>query len=201
MSYETGKARSASGRMTPRDFIDTWLFGSPPYAFALYRDDYGMFRRELAEKLRVHPSDLALVGSARLGFSMNPSKLLAPFSEASDLDVVVVSSLIFDEAWCNLLTLERSAQSGDAEEKRLFRKTRENFFDGYLRPDRVPVASWLSKEWFPKLAGPYVSPTAKRHATSAWLFKSWWHAEQFYSNNIASIQRDIKKLLANEDLK
>jgi hypothetical protein len=201
MSYDTGKARAASGGMAPRDFIDTWLFSCQPYAFSLYSDDYGMFRRELSEKLRVHPSDITLVGSARLGFSMNPSKLLAPFNEASDLDVVVVSSLIFDEAWCNLLALETSAKSGDAEEKRLFRKTRESFFDGYLRPDRVPVASWLSKEWFPKLAGPYKSQTAKRHATSAWLFKSWWHAEQFYANNIATIQRDIKKLLANEESK
>ncbi|WP_328625884.1 hypothetical protein OHA88_14855 [Streptomyces sp. NBC_00353] len=43
-----------------------------------------------------------LVGSARLGYSMNPSKNYRKFHEGSDLDIAVISPELFEKAWGEL---------------------------------------------------------------------------------------------------
>jgi len=193
---DTTTAKKAALTMPPLQFLDDWLFGAAPHAFTCYEDSYSAFCRELATSLGVHPADVALVGSGRLGFSLNPQHLLSRFSGTSDLDVVVVSSSVFDGAWTDLLHGSVSTAFAETEERRRLRKTQDNFFDGYLRSDHVPVGSALSREWFPKLAGPFSSVTARRHEVKAWLFKSWWHAELFYLRNVSAVRPALQKLMA-----
>ena len=76
--------------LAAREFIDRHLFGGSPWAFRASPPEYDEFRAELAHRLAVDAGGIALVGSGRLGFSLNPHHLLSSFGSASDLDVVVV---------------------------------------------------------------------------------------------------------------
>lgn len=179
-------------------FIHEWLFSSDPYAYRQSKGGFSAFRTELATLLDIHAAEMIMVGSAQLGFSLNPKKLLRSFIDESDLDVVVVSSELFDAAWKDLLERSAGIQQLEAEDRRRFKKTQENFFRGYLRPDLLPTGCGLVKDWFPRLAGPFRCPVAARHPVKAWLFKSWWHAEHFYRDGITKVQPELARLLSVE---
>ncbi len=170
-----------------------WVLSTTPFAFRSARGAYSAFRLEVSQLLDVHPADICLVGSGQLGFSLNPWHLLSAFDRSSDLDLVVVSSDIFDHAWRELIATQSILAAGSDRDR--LRKTRDSFFDGYLRHDKLPLSSALSKSWFPKLAGPFKSDVAKRHEVKAWLFKSWWHAVGYYANGLARVQPHIRELL------
>lgn len=64
--------------------------------------DYVRWRHRIASELSVDPMAIQLVGSARLGYSMNPRKKFRRFSGDSDLDIAVISPELFEDAWAEL---------------------------------------------------------------------------------------------------
>lgn len=70
---------------------------------------YNEFREFFGEKFKVTPKNICLTGSGKLGFSLDPDADFRPFnSEESDLDIVVVSSEIFEKFWTILLNAQYS---------------------------------------------------------------------------------------------
>lgn len=83
---------------------DEYLMGTYVWCFhEKFKEEsykkYDQFRRYVASKLNVHFHDIAIIGSAKTGFSMNPSKSFKEFDEKSDIDVVVVSSTLYYKFW------------------------------------------------------------------------------------------------------
>ena len=69
-----------------------------------YYAQYDNLKLFFAEKLEINSSDVCIVGSAKLGFSLNPRNNFSNFhEEKSDIDLVVVSRKIFDNFWTLLL--------------------------------------------------------------------------------------------------
>jgi hypothetical protein len=192
---EVEAAKRSAAVSPPADFVKEWLLSSNPYAFRGVAGDYARFRAELSHLLGIHAAEMTIVGSGQTGFSLRPDQLLRPFRSESDLDLVLVSSEIFDAAWRDLLTASMGIRTLDEEDRKRFRKTQEIFFSGYLRPDLLPSGAALAMNWFPKLSGPFRSAIAARHPVKAWLFKSWWHVERFYADGLARVQPEISRLL------
>lgn len=69
-----------------------------PFVFESKRQ-YLTWRDTLAQQLEVDGRDLAIVGSAATGRSLNPRKRFKTFDAESDIDIAVVSSHHFDQAW------------------------------------------------------------------------------------------------------
>lgn len=182
--------------LAAREFIDRHLFGCSPWAFRASPAEYDDFRGELAHRLSVDAAEITLVGSGRLGFSLNPHHLLSAFGAASDLDVVIVSSATFDEAWTELIEKAADIALASEEERRRLKKVKENFFLGFLRPDHLPLTTKLASDWFPKLASRFESQVARRHEVKAWLFKSELHARVLYSDHVSRVQSDIKRMVS-----
>ena len=117
-SYKTAKeSLLASLKDLPAaDFASRQLLDRVPWLFSdrtLYID----WKAELAAELGVDPYMLLVVGSAAVGFSLNPYKRFAPFGQNSDIDVAVVSMRHFDDAWRWLRGLEpwKSLTKADRE--------------------------------------------------------------------------------------
>jgi hypothetical protein len=89
-------AKNAAAHSSPIEFVHRWLLSSHPFAFRAVDGSYPEFKAELATRLQVHAAEMTIVGSAQLGFSLNPSQLLRRFRRESDIDVVIVSSAVFD---------------------------------------------------------------------------------------------------------
>lgn len=72
---------------------------------------YIKWRHLVAAELDVDPMAVQLVGSARLGYSMNPRKNFRKFHGGSDLDIAVISPELFDKAWGELREIIEDAFS------------------------------------------------------------------------------------------
>jgi hypothetical protein len=189
------QAMRAAATHEPMEFVDELLFAMPPFAFRSRPVEYDEFRQEVADRLGVNVTNIDIVGSGRLGFSLNPDHLLSHFRPGSDIDLVIVSSQVFDSAWEEMLANGASIGLANEDERRRLKKTRDSFFQGYLRPDHVPLGTFLGREWFPKLSTRFTSNVARAHEVNAWLFKSKVHARSFYEANVARVRGNVRHML------
>ena len=106
---------------------------------------YFCLRDTVAKKFSLHPNEVLVVGSAKLGFSIAPGKKYKIFGENSDIDVVIISSYFFELIWKNLRRYE--SQGGYWEYNESFKKF---FFRGWIRPDKLPPDHKFefAKEWW-----------------------------------------------------
>ena len=122
----------------PRAFVSEHLLEKTPFAFAGDGVAWSKYRLLLADKLDVDPQEVVLMGSAGLGFSLNPKKGLAAFHSGSDFDFGVVSSYHFDLAWRYLRQSRVRWLSLPGEVKRAIRQHRQNYvFTGTI------AANWF----------------------------------------------------------
>ena len=72
-----------------------FLLEGVPYVLRDSPMKYIIFREQVAERFAIGSQDVCIVGSAKLGFSPSAHQFGRPFSETSDVDVVVISEPLF----------------------------------------------------------------------------------------------------------
>lgn len=76
---------------------EVWIFKS---TFGeRWFEQYDKFKKYVAKKLGVHYNNIGIAGSAKLGFSLNPTKNFRNFNDTSDVDIIIVSQRLFNEFW------------------------------------------------------------------------------------------------------
>lgn len=76
---------------------EVWIF---KITFGEYWfEQYNKFKKYVAQKLEVHYNNIGIAGSAKLGFSLNPTKNFRNFNDTSDVDIIIVSQRLFNEFW------------------------------------------------------------------------------------------------------
>lgn len=86
-------------------FLSHRLLGTIPTIFEENRVSYMDWKQDLSRLLDVDSYSILFVGSAALGFSLNPHKAFKPFGHDSDVDIAVISARYFDAAWHFFRTL------------------------------------------------------------------------------------------------
>lgn len=86
---------AAEGRDARMALVQLWITEGIPYAFRHCPAVYASMRAWLACELDVHPKEISMTGSGRLGESWVPNKLGTPFGPESDLDLFLVSPDFF----------------------------------------------------------------------------------------------------------
>lgn len=104
-------------------------------------------KQRVAAKFSVHHTDVLVVGSAKLGFSIAPGKRWRPFRDTSDIDVAIVSRELFEEIWreiSRLLTIDPLVDWRNKYKYALYH------LHGWIRPDMLPnsPALPLADDWF-----------------------------------------------------
>lgn len=83
----------------PNEFLNNYIFDRVPAVFAGDRVLYISWKHRLSKLLEVDANELVIVGSAALGFSLNPAHPFTSFDDESDVDVAVISSYHFAQSW------------------------------------------------------------------------------------------------------
>jgi hypothetical protein len=118
------------------------IFGS---CTQLDDERYYALKAAVAENFEVHPNEIIVVGSTKLGFSIAPGKRYRAFGETSDIDVAIVSTQLFDRVWHEIFSYLDSARSW--EDRRAF----TNYFvHVWVRPDKLPPGEnfQFTEDWF-----------------------------------------------------
>ncbi len=184
--FEDFRARVQHGE--PRHHVNSSLLFSLPYVFRQKPELYDEFRRELADSLGVPERAVAVVGSAQLGFSLNPRNLGRPIAPSSDIDVIVVSQPHFDQAWLELneLTKEIWLQAGFNKE-RIF-ECKEDLYWGYIRIDRLPRSVSLARDWLPAFSRLSSDDRFGNRVVTGRLYRTWRQVERSYASIIARLR-------------
>ena len=113
------EAAHSGGESARIALAQLWLSEGIPHAFGNCPVIYEAVRSWLSTQLGVHAKEISLVGSARLGKSLNPKKLGKPFLNCkSDLDIFIVSNCLFEALREDFCRWSRDFESGRLQPKK-----------------------------------------------------------------------------------
>ena len=137
--------------LTGRQIYDKYLVGNVVWYFkeylkiADYNGQYDDLKRYIAEKVDVHFSNIAIVGSAKTGVSFNPSNNLRAFTSESDIDLVIVSEKHYKEIWKAYLEMFYKNNVPDG-----YREINSSIFKGFVSvktstKSHIDIIAWEKK--------------------------------------------------------
>lgn len=149
------------------------IFGD---CYMLNNEQYFSLRLLIAKQFKVHPNEVLVVGSAKLGFSIAPQKKFRPFGEKSDIDVVIVSDSLFSSVWSSVYSIWIDKVIWEAEHD--FKKY---LFRGWIRPDKLPPSTkfTFAKDWWEFFREITSSSEFGPYKISGALYKSWDFLESY----------------------
>jgi hypothetical protein len=186
MPYLTKDQFAAMVRDNPhREIVEQQIFAGIPFAFRDAPADFDLLRNELAAGLKLDESNITVIGSGRTGFSLDPDKFGAPYGPHSDLDVAVVSNVLFDRCWLKLCALTRPSLTYDARTREIIKEHRQsNVFYGFMKMSHlVGVLAPESYDWNRAFKGLSRQPRLAGLDIKGRLYRTWDHVRlhQLYS--------------------
>tara|TARA_R110002074_G_scaffold396334_1_gene585636 strand:+ start:1943 stop:2461 length:519 start_codon:yes stop_codon:yes gene_type:complete len=153
--------------------------------------DYQYFRDTISAKLGLSAEDVALVGSSKYGFSLNPkpTKTYQPFHEESDLDVVIVGEDLFERTWgafreayYNGYSWIKARHESDVFRRFVLLLPEENYKTVYLRS-----TSRLMDE----MAVEVGQKTGINRKLKYRIYADWEAALNYYTHGLEKLQRSL----------
>lgn len=188
-----------------------FLLDGTPFVFSKSPMKYIIFKEQVASEFDLGSQDVCIVGSARLGFSPSAHKFGKPFAETSDVDVVLISELLFLEGSQALfqelnqvgppLHLGKGFNPKPVQvESEIWRKVKEairNFVFNNFNPGLLPYGHPLSQRIFDGIASTTglflaLEPQIFVSKIRCRIFRSWKAAEDYYANSLRQAQSQLK---------
>lgn len=137
-------------------------------------------RKEIADWSGVHTNDVVMVGSGKLGFSIDPTQAFKNFHRESDLDMAIVSSELFDYYWRQVFFYMQS----DA-----YWKDRDEFnsyiLKGWMRPDLLPSSNFqIRREWWTFFGGLSNRQDYGQYKVRGCVYKNWDFLEEYQTSGL-----------------
>ena len=183
------------GHLGPERVVRKYSLSTQPYA--LSPDVYFELQVTVADHFGIHPSEVTVVGSGQLGFSIVPRKRFRHFGDSSDIDLAIVSPPLFEKVW--KLANEYWRHRLKWPEVDDFRSY---LFRGWIRPDKMPPAhsfefcsSWW--EFFRSLTssgdyGPF--------KIAAGLYSNWYFFEAYHVDNVTRCATQVGAAADQEEV-
>ncbi len=188
-SWEVMLNAAGGGREARIALARLWMSEGIPYAFRKCPAVYESVRSWLSFSLGVHAKEIGLVGSARIGESLNPRKFGKRFSCNSDLDLVIVSEVLFGKLteefrqWSLSFESDKITPGNSTEErywpdnnKRVPRNIAAGFLDSKFIPNHesYPITRRIEESMFLLTRKLECTPNApKVRKASVRCYESW----------------------------
>ncbi len=146
--------------------------------YVLEEGKYFDLKNQVATHFKIHPTEVIMVGSGKLGFSIVHEKRYRPFGDTSDLDLAIISPDLFDTIW--RLVYEYRNQGGYWDGERVFK---DYLFRGWIRPDKLPPSDLfeIGKNWWDFFRNLTKTNAFGPYKISAGLYRSWYFLESYQS--------------------
>ena len=187
---------------SPDSLVSALLDLPVPYVFQHAPEQLDALKAHMASRLKLNPRDeVRIIGSGLTGFSTGPDNCGSPFSDNSDVDVVVISTDLFDSIGVKLLDwrypwhIRRFPQS----QIQWAREVAENMTSGYIDPLRlkyptvtglrqVPTMKVIVEAWFSSLRSTTIIPSLATRNVSGRLYRSGNHLRKYLVNSLSLIK-------------
>lgn len=179
--------------LKPDEVVERYLIEKPAYFFKeIQKGKEYEFKKDIASILNVHIRDIVIVGSGKLGFSMKPDVSgtgFYPFStfdsnRISDLDIAVVSSVLFDNQMKSLYNYTDFAKSKWDD---------RNSFAKYMLKGRLAIRFLPGKFGFIKSLKQVQEKYKMNYGRkiNIEIYKSWYYFETYHQQNIRNIHINL----------
>lgn len=145
-------------------------------------ENYYELKNQVSDYFKIHPSQVMIVGSGKLGFSIieKPKKnklRYREFGDESDLDIAIVSEELFDSIWTEVYDYFNS--KGFWYNKYQFTNY---LFEGWIRPDKLPPDDKfkLANDWWEFFRMLSNSNEFGPYQIRAGLYKNWSFLENYH---------------------
>lgn len=149
-------------------------FGSP---VALRSDEYFHLKSEVAAHFEIHPTQVVMVGSGKMGFSIVSEKRYRRFGESSDIDIAIVCPELFERFWQAVFDYQQGGAYWPEKDRFV-----SYLFRGWIRPDKLPNTKFPQRrdwwDFFTRLTSSGQFGSVK---ITAGLYKSWHFFEAYQS--------------------
>jgi hypothetical protein len=185
--------------------VDQYVFSEQPFAFLEQPEALPRLRSHLSSKLKSNESDIIIVGSAQVGFSLSPDSFFRPFSDVSDIDVLIVDEKLFDTIWMAMLRWHDPRRSWlDGSDGDWAKRRQKELYWGWFTPNRIrfdgltlpemlrPVRD-LSTNWFNAFRSLSQYREFSRRDVSGRLYRTWEHARLYHESGLLQIREIIMK--------
>jgi len=182
------KAKLRDEAISEVEIVQRYITYGSPFVFEGDDDKYFKLKKTIAENFSLNPEAVIMVGSAKLGFSISPLKRWQPFHGESDIDMVIISSDVFDRFWKELyaFNINLTART-DKEEERYYRFL-NYFFKGWLRPDVFPFSYVGRNVWLDFFKSISYGEFGDYNKITGAIFRGWEFYEGYHTGNIKEIR-------------
>lgn len=150
-------------------------------------------KHSIAEHFKIHPNEIILTGSGKLGFSIAPNKRYKHFGEDSDIDIAIISETLFDAFWRELLDFNINWTSRTRRDQEEYNKFNNYFFQGWIRPDLFPFHYKNKKIWFDFFRDlTYKFYPYGEHKIAAGIYKNFTAFEIYNIKNLRLLRQEIQ---------
>lgn len=180
----------------PKEIFLNYILGNDIWYFKEkqnlpnWSNEYDRFKRVVSRALNININNVAIVGSAQLGFSLAPKKLFSPFSNKSDIDVILVSQKEFFEFWDALLEIKSQGNIQDYN-----RRTSE-IFRKFVSPESLRTNNNKHVSW-QKKTGPLLRDLQVSFSISESInyriYDSWESVERYHLDSIHKVSKILKE--------
>jgi hypothetical protein len=138
-------------------------------------------KEAIAMYFKIHSKNIEIAGSAKLGISLSNARYGKPFDKKSDIDLIVVSSELFDKAWHDLLKLDWQYAVLPEKDREALKECYDSIHKGFISPDRLPIKTEFCNYWWKIFSQLSNDEKYEKRKIRGRLFKSWFFVEKYYS--------------------
>jgi predicted nucleotidyltransferase len=180
------------------DFCRRSHLHGTPKIFERNEAGFYSFRNRIAQKFGVYFREVFIMGSAKLGFSPIKKKI---FDYDSDIDVAIVSSVLFDKIMELIYTyqtqLRLNRRAVTERELVSYHRFLEYTAIGWVRPDLLPTSFKvveMKNDWFDFFKSiSYGKSEIGDYKVSAGVFKNYDYLERYTLTGVRSLQSTVKR--------
>ena len=162
------------------------LFGIP-YIYKNDEELYFDLKEEISNHFNIQQTQIFVVGSAKLGFSIAPTKRFKMFDDDSDIDIAIIDSDLFDQFWKDVYTININLISRSEKDDNRYKKFVDYLFKGWIRPDLLPLK--MRSDWFEYFKGLYGRYDRK---IAVGIYRDHSFFMGYHRMNIIKLREDLK---------
>lgn len=190
--------------LEPKDFYMKHIIKSHNWYFSDYLcfkqdeivDKMDSFKEIVSSKLSINFHNVQIVGSAKVGYSLSPSKLFSPFhdecpdKQSSDIDIAIISEHLFKRFWDELRQAKKIWYK-----QTYYNHLTKSIFRGYINGKDLMQVDGMRDEW-ERLISPidmalqdtlgFVHPITYR------VYRSWEDLEEYQLIGIIKAKRYLE---------